>query len=152
MGNVGSVFCGGQKYWDEGTCSKEYEASVVMMALPLFVVSAFTLLLAISVYVGRYLCTCFGEGLFGGYLPSEGIFMGKLMPRDQGYDAFSRQLYIFLVIAIWVLALVSMTVGFTGNGDISDAVDSLLHTTEGIASGASSDLTFVNTEVATLEA
>jgi len=149
--NVGSVFCGGQKYWDEGTCSKEYEASVVMMALPLFVVSAFTLLLAISVYIGRYLCTCFGEGLFGGYLPSEGIFMGRLMPRDQGYDAFSRQIYIFSVIGIWVLVIIGMSVGLTGNSDIGDAVNSLLSTTEGISNNAYKQVTFVNSKITELQ-
>jgi len=131
LNDVSPVFCGGEKYYKEKKCSKEYEESMVMTAVPLVFIAASTLFLWMIVLILRNCCTCFGfdrhsAGLCGGRYPTKGYCGGELKEADQGYSDLERKIFVFLLACILVVVAVGMAVGFSGNEMVSKGVSNLL--------------------------
>lgn len=151
---VTNEFCGGSKYYEEKSCSPEYEESMVMLAFPMAMLAIATLVIYLIVLIGRNCCTCFGPhrtGCCGGRYPSKGVCCGDLLDADQGYSHWDNKLFLFGVVIVLVMVVVGMAVGFTGNSQLSRSVHNLIDTTAAIPGKMRNRVIPLQTELSALQ-
>lgn len=144
-------FCGGAKYYEEKRCSEEYQQSMVMTGGPFLVMALLSLLMWLCVFIARNCCLCFGSGLFGGRYPTKGWCYGELRDAEQGYSECERKTFFTMVTLIFLLVVVGVIVGFTGNSEVSSGMHALIDITVAIPTKMHAIVSPLQSEVSVLQ-